>query len=287
MRGAWLVLMFGCVAAEAQFGALDKIKQKVDSTQDKAKPVTDRAEKAVQATKEWTPQQEEQIGAASAAKLVAMFGLSNSAKLNMYVNLVGSTVARNASRQVPYRFGVLNTGMVNAFALPGGYIFVTRGALASMENEAQLAGVLGHEIVHVASRHLESEVRGKRLAEWGAEEAKAQANKSVYTPDIVKERASALVQDLFNSKLSRDKEEKADVEGTELAAMSGYQAGGLRDFLQGLEKVQSGKNGKMATGQLLSTHPPFKQRVSALKSVVGRLGDGGQTLSPRFEAALP
>ena len=122
----------------------------------KAKPVSDRAERALDNFTPWTPQEEQEIGEATAAKMIAMFGVLDTPKLVRYVNLVGQAVAQYAPRQVPYRFGILDSDIVGAFALPGGFIFITKTALEGMNDEAQLAGALGHEIVHVSERHLES-----------------------------------------------------------------------------------------------------------------------------------
>ena len=200
MRLAALMLITS-LCVNAQFGGLaDRARRKVEEAQRKAKPVTERAEKAATTYAAWTPEQEQKIGEATAAKLVAMFGLVDSPKLTRYVNLVGASVARNASRQMPFRFGVLDTDIAGAYALPGGYIFITKTALEAMENEAQLAGALGHEIVHAADRHLETEIRGKNSSAWAIEEAKAQAGSE--TPEFVRKRAEALVKDLFNTKLS-------------------------------------------------------------------------------------
>jgi predicted Zn-dependent protease len=269
----------------AQFGGvLDRARRKVEDAQSKAKPVTDRAEKAVETYAAWTPEQEQEIGAATAAKMVAVFGVVDSPKLVKYVNLVGSAVARNAPRQVPYRFGVLDSDIVGAFALPGGYIFITRAAIESMDNEAQLAGALGHEIIHVSERHLESEIRGKKTSSWAIQEAKAKAGTN--TPEFLRARAEALVQDLLSTKLSRDKEDGADERGTLLAAQSGYHPAGLLEFLRTLDKAQSSATGQRATGQLLSTHPPFPDRIASLGPVIAKAGNKGQTLAPRFQAAL-
>ena len=142
-----LVLMLAPATADAQFG---KITKKVKRAFDTFTP--------------WTPEQEEEIGRAGAAKMIAVLGLYNEPGLTEYVNLVGNTVARQGERSLHYRFAVLNTPVVNAFALPGGYIFVTRGALATMKNEAELAGTLAHEVAHVDGRHLEKAVRKKKAA---------------------------------------------------------------------------------------------------------------------------
>src|ERR1700730_7909644 len=163
--------------ANAQFGGFgNKIKDRIDGARQKAKPVSDRTERAIENFTAWTPEEEQQIGEATAAKMIAMFGVVDSPKLVRYVNLVGQAVAQYAPRQVPYRFGVLDSDIVGAFALPGGFIFITKTALEGMTKGAQLAGALGHEIVHVSERHLEAAIRGKKNSAWVAEEAKAKVS---------------------------------------------------------------------------------------------------------------
>lgn len=289
MRSIWATCALATISAvvlEAQFGGvLDKARRRVEEAKRKAKPVTDRAEKAAATYAAWSPEQEQQIGEATAAKMIAMFGLANSPALAKYVNLVGASVARNASRELPYRFGVLETDIVGAYSLPGGFIFITRSAVEGMENEAQLAGVLAHEIVHAAERHLETEVRGKKTSVWAIEEAKQQVNTNE-TPEFLRKRAEALVQDLFNTKLSREKEDGADERGVHLAAQAGYHPAGLLEFLKTMEEIQSKPEGQRATNQLLSTHPPFAERVERLRPIVAQAGNQGQTNAPRFLAAL-
>ena len=282
MKRALLGLAAAAACAMLLHGQFGGIINRAKQAVDKAKPVTDRAQKAVENYTAWTEEEEQQIGEATAAKMVAVFGLVEEPKLVQYVNLVGGAVAQFAPRQVPYRFAILDTDIVGAFALPGGYIFITRSAIEGMNDESQLAGALGHEIFHVSERHLEKEIRGKNNSAWAVQEAKAAAA----GPDLLRNRVDALMKDLFDTRLSRDKEDSADSQGTLLAAQAGYAAGGLREFLRTLERVQSSEQGKRAFGQLLSTHPPFKDRINALGPVVDKAGSGGATLEARFKAAI-
>ena len=271
--------------ANAQFGGLiNRAKDKMDSATGRAKPATDRAQRAAQNYKLWTPEEEQEIGEATAAKMIAMFGTVDSPKLAHYVNLVGQSVAQFAPRQVPYRFGVLNSEIVGAFALPGGFIFITSTAINGMTNEAQLAGALGHEIVHVSERHLESAIRGRKNSAWASEEAKSKFAGS--SPEFLRSRADAFLNDMFNMRLSRDKEDGADERGTLMAAEAGYSASGLLDFLRTLALAQSKPGNQRAFGQLLSTHPPFDERIAHLAPIVERSSPNGKTLEARFAASL-
>jgi predicted Zn-dependent protease len=281
MRRATAILALACLPSlllHAQFG-LGKIKEKMDAAKGKAKPVSDRAERAVDSFTLWTPQEEQEIGEATAAKMIAMFGTVDTPNLVRYVNLVGQAVAQYAPRQVPYRFGILDSDIVGAFALPGGFIFITRTALEGMNNEAQLAGALGHEIVHTSERHLESAIRSKKNSSWAIEEAKS---KTLPAPDFIRKKADAFLFDMFNMRLSQDKEDGADERGTLMAAQAGYAADGLLEFLRTLSTVSSKVENKRAFGQLLSTHPSFDARISHLTPIVEKSAKSGKTLEARF-----
>ena len=287
MKQAFRILILSTVSAllaSAQFGGLGRLKDKVNGATQKAKPVSDRAERAVENFTAWSPEEEQQIGEATAAKMIAMFGVVDSPKLARYVNLVGQAVAQYAPRQVPYRFGILDSEIVGAFALPGGFIFVTKTAIEGMKDEAQLAGALGHEIVHVSERHLEMAIRGKKNSAWVSEEAKAKT--SSVTPEFLRGKADAFIRDMFTMRLSRDKEDGADERGTLMAAQAGYAASGLLEFLRTLQAAESKPQGKRAFGQLLSTHPPFDERIAHLAPIVEKSPQSGKTLEARFVAAL-
>jgi len=103
--------------------------------------------------------EEVRFGREVAARVIARYGLYENLQLMKYVNLVGKVLAMSTNRpELEFRFAVLNTDEINAYAAPGGYIFVTRGALAKMRDEAELAGVLAHEIGHVVEKHVVKEL---------------------------------------------------------------------------------------------------------------------------------
>lgn len=266
--------------AFGQFG-LGSIKDKLDGAKTKAAPVTDRAQKAQETFTPWTPEEEQQFGRSGAEKLVAIFGMVNDPALEKYVNLVGLTVAEFASRQLPWRFGILDTNIVGAFTLPGGYVFITRGALSGMTNEAQLAGVLGHEIEHAAARHLESEIRGKKTSSWATQEAMAKTG----GPAELKQKANAMVNDLFNTSLSRGKEDDADDQGSRMAARAGYAGTGLLEFLKVAASASQEPENKRYFGQLLSTHPAFQSRIDHLMTI-DAAKEKGKTVDARFHKEL-
>src|SRR3989344_7738075 len=106
------------------------------------------------------------IGRDVAANVIAQFGLYEDPELTDYVYAVGLKVANSApKRDIPYRFAVLNSDILNAFAAPGGYIFVTRGLLAALKDESQLACVLAHEVAHITQRHVMKAIQKARLVD--------------------------------------------------------------------------------------------------------------------------
>jgi len=124
----------------------------------------DRALKAggqlVKAAKPMNFKQEHLLGRQVAARIAGNFGVWNDKSWTLYVNLVGRALAPYSERpDIKYRFAILDTDDVNAYAAPAGYIFITRGLLKKLDSEAQLAGVLGHEIAHVARKHIVKEVQ--------------------------------------------------------------------------------------------------------------------------------
>jgi predicted Zn-dependent protease len=277
----FILAMILSSAGFAQIPGLGAIKDKLSGTNSKVAPVTDRAQRAVDTFTPWTAEEEQDIGLAGAEKMVAIFGLVDDPALEKYVNLVGLSVAQFASRDLPWRFGVLNTNMVGAFALPGGYVFVTKGSLSGITNEAQLGGVLGHEIEHAAARHLESEIRGKKTSSWAVEEGLAKTK----GPAQLKSRADALVKDLFSTSLSRAKENDADEQGSRMTARAGYAGSGLMEFLKIASMASADPANKRFFGQLLSTHPSFPDRIAHLSSLDSARAKG-KTLDARYRKAV-
>ncbi len=255
---------FLCLSsAEAQFGK-----------------IVSRVKRATETYTPWSPTQEDAIGQAAAAKMFHALGPYDNPSMTRYVNLVGNTVAQSGARtDIQYHFAILNSDIVNAFAMPGGYIFITRGALANLQNEAELAGVLAHEVAHVDSRHLEKEVRAKKTTSWAVEEGTAKIPGG--------SELNALTNDLitraFTTRYSQDKESEADRKGVEFAARAGYDPSGLVSFLQRLQVASAAPSNQRALGLLNGkTHPPLDQRLAALQPVAAAQKQGGQTLGDRY-----
>ncbi len=242
--------------------------------------VLDRVKRASETYKPWSPEQEQAIGEASAAKMFHALGAYDNPQMAKYVNLVGNTVAQAGARQdITYHFAILDSEIVNAFAMPGGYIFVTRGALANLQNEAELAGVLAHEVAHVDGRHLEKEVRAKKTTSWAVEEGTSKIPNGAQLNAL----ANDLITRAVTSRYSQDRESEADRKGIEFAARAGYDPSGLLTFLQRMSIAYSNSDDKRALSMLGGkTHPPFDQRVAALQPLVQNQAHGGQTLAQRY-----
>jgi len=229
-------------------------------------PVTGRRELSLV-----SPQQELQIGGEGYKAVVAEYGLYDDPLLQAYVNEVGQKVALSSHQpSLAWHFAVLDDPTVNAFAMPGGYIYVTRGILAHLNSEAQLAGVLGHEIGHVTHRHSAERITQQQLYGLGLGVA------SVFSQTV--RRYGDLAQQglgLLFLKYSRDDERQADELGVAYATGAGYDPREVPSTYATLKRV-SDQAGQRLPG-FLSTHPdPGDREVTtaelARQAVKGKTG---------------
>lgn len=226
------------------------------------------------------PEAEHTIGFSIAATVAGRYPLLQDPALTRYVNLVGLTVARQSIRgdEVVFRFGVLDTDEVNAFAAPGGYILVTRGALLAMESEAELAGVLAHEVAHVDETHVLDEIRRSSVF--------AEVRDEAALTGVIADRLGQVGTGLLFTGLSREDELEADSLGVIYAAAAGYRADGLLRFLN---RLDSGATEAGRLRELRATHPPVTDRATALRRQL-ETGPGdpasGRELAERFAAEV-
>lgn len=216
--------------------------------------------------REVPPEEEQEIGRGVAANLVGIAPLVPDAGLQRYVNTVGEWLALHTERpELEWRFGVLDTADVNAFATPGGYIFVTRGLLARMDSEAELAGVLAHEMAHVLRRHHLKAIQKSALMGIGVDVASFLAGqKGAQRADRL-ERVAAVGTELYARGLDRDDELEADRMGVVIAARAGYNVYGLPEVLQALEAINPGDS---HAALMFRTHPAPRDRLDALDKVM-------------------
>ncbi len=208
-----------------------------------------------------SPQAEASVGAAEHEKIVKEYGgLYANQNIQNYVNNLGQNIAKNTERaDVTYRFFVLDSPVVNAFALPGGYVYLTRGLMAVANDEAELAGVIAHEIGHVTGRHQAARYSSGVLTQLGATVLSAAVGRA----DV--SRAVGLGTNLYMSSYSREQEYEADKLGIRYLGRAGYDTMAMANFLDNMERYQDteaaadGKKTQAAT--YFSTHPPTPQRV--------------------------
>ncbi|HEU5398648.1 MAG TPA: M48 family metalloprotease [Gammaproteobacteria bacterium] len=238
-----------------------------------------------------TLEQEEAIGNAAAATLLGATKPIHDKAVQDYVNKVGLWVALQSDRpDLPWRFAVVDSDDIDAFAAPGGYVFITRGLLQHMHSEAELAGVLGHEITHVVLKHhLNALQRAARLDLAGQAAQVGMASKG-YNSTLDQQafqKISNATRNLYSKGLDKDDEFDADRAGVVLAARAGYDPYGLLAVLQTLEGVDP-KSGRVQL--LLATHPSPEDRIAALSAAMaaGHMDKYGnqEEGTERFEAAI-
>lgn len=208
-----------------------------------------------------SPQQEQSIGAAQHQDIIKQYGgVYNNPGMQAYVNEIGQKLARQSDRaDIAYHFTVLDSPVVNAFALPGGYVYVTRGTLAVANSEAELAAVLGHEIGHVAARHQAARYSQGVLTSLGASVLSA----AIGVPGV--SQAIGVGTNLYMSSYSRDQETEADMLGVRYLSRNGYNTLAMSDFLRDMEMYQSTQSEveqkDKAQYSYFSSHPDTTGRV--------------------------
>ncbi len=227
---------------------------------------------------------ERQIGREVAAVVTGRWQPVSNAALNDYVNLVGTVVAQQSPRytELPFRFAVLDTDEINAFAAPGGYIFVTRGALELMESEAELAGVLGHEIAHVDQKHVLEQVRKGNMITGAASENDLDG-------PVMDKAVETLAGVIFKG-LDRGSELESDSLGMLYAAAAGYRPDGLVTFVRRLQANETSPRRGRFLSEMRATHPAAADRVAALdrQGPAARIDmASGQLLADRFGRLVP
>lgn len=193
-------------------------------------------------------EQEVEIGKQTNQQVLAQYPVYNNSQIQTYVSDLGQELINSSdSRDIPFVFQVVGSDEVNAFATPGGFVYVTTGLLKTAENRAQLASVVGHEIAHINEKH---GIKGLKQAVA----AKGIATTAGVDSDAVAQIAYQLTVDLPQS---RSFEYEADSSGLEILQQAGYPGQAFADFLVKLE-------GGGGTPNFLRTHPTSKKRVEAI-----------------------
>lgn len=206
--------------------------------------------------------QEIAMGKQSDPDIVAFFGLYEDQRLQNFINEKGKQMAAVSHRkELPYEFKIVDSPVVNAFAVPGGFVYFTRGIMAHFNNEAEFAGVLGHEIGHITARHSAKQYSNAMLGQVGLVAG------SIISPEFAQfaDVAQTGLQLLF-LKFGRDAESQSDKLGVEYSTKIGYDASEMADFFSTLDRLSSQSGGEEVP-TFLSTHPDpadREQRVAKL-----------------------
>jgi len=267
----------------------EQIKQKTESSNTETKDTNDATQvtpdeknaRTLPAFNWKSPSKTEEIalGREITGNLLGAAPLVKDAALQAYVNKVGRWVASQSDRaNLPWRFGVIESNDINAFAAPGGYVLITKGLYQKLQNEAQLAGVLAHEIGHIVKKHQLKVLQKQQLLNIGA-----QLLNKKYAKD------NALVSDVIGSgaeisarSLDKNAEFEADRLGITYTTRAGYEPLGLAEVLQMLEQ-SSTQDGNLTL--LFKTHPMPEARLTALNDAIGSRLDKvntGKSLESRF-----
>ncbi len=214
--------------------------------------------------KDFTPEEEKEIGKEIAAKLLGIYKLYKNEEATKYINLLGKYVAKYSSEpEREYTFAILDTDTINAYSCPGGYIFVTLGLLNILESEAELAVILSHEIAHITERHILKEIKRADILSGSTEilSEKAIGGKGI-GKDLAKKISQKAMETLLKKGLAKKDEYEADKIGYEIACRGGYNSNTYIDFLKKLDNLT--KEPGMAV--LIKTHQTPENRIKELKN---------------------
>ena len=260
-----LLLAFSSPAA-AQFGGLLDKAQKAQDAKKKIDSLT------------ISDAEEQKIGAEVSVKVRTRFGVFQDPAVTKYVTLVGMTLTSQTKRAgLPWQFIVLDTDGVNAFAAPGGFVHITRGALGLIKNEGELAAVLGHEIGHVVRKHTVDAIRkanAEKLGSQMANDASGGGARGAMLEFVANKAYDQILEGTFD----RGDELDADKFAVTIAQKTGYASAALADFLTRLDernKDQPAQNG------LFASHPETKARIDAITKLAG--AKGGASVEARYK----
>jgi predicted Zn-dependent protease len=257
--------LLSALPASAQFGRVLDGVQKAADAKDKLDDLN------------FTDAEEQELGEKVSTMLREKYGVVQDKAVHTYVTLVGSVLAQSSSRpSLKWTFIVLDTDGVNAFAAPGGLVHITRGALALVQNESELAGVLGHEISHVTAKHTIRAIQKNKAVQLGAK-----ASKNALIEQVANKAYEMVLENAYD----RGDEMDADKNGIALSNKAGYAAGGLGAFLTRL--ADRNKDLKDRSG-LFASHPESQARIDALgKLIAAQKLTASATVAPRYRQFIP
>lgn len=227
------------------------------------------AQKVQEANKPLTEEQEVRLGHGIASKLLGASPLLDNRQVQDYVNLVGRWVSLHTERpDLPWAFGVLDSSDLNAFATPGGTIFITKGLMQHLTNESELAGVLAHEMVHVVSKHHLAALQKSAKMNIASDLAGQALNTS---DNPVLDKAIQAGTEVYAKGLDKNDEFEADRKGIVIATRAGYDPYGLPAVLQMLDSANA-QDSSLAL--MFKTHPAPIDRLNLLEQIMDNHFDG-------------
>ena len=206
-----------------------------------------------------------------------------SPQLVVYVKRVGQRLAAVSDRKLPYEFNVINDSTPNAWALPGGKIVINRGLLVELESEAELAAVLGHEIVHAAARHGAKGMERGMMLQGAVMVAGIASQNSEFSQLAV--GGAGVAAQLITHRYSRDAESEADFYGMKYMSKAGYDPHAAIKLQQTFVRLSAGGDANWLSG-LFASHPPSQERVDANRQTVTKLPSGGEIGRERYQKAI-
>jgi predicted Zn-dependent protease len=234
--------------------------------------------RAIEATQQISEEEEVELGRGIAANVLGAAPLVRDDGLQNYVNQVGLWLAMQTERaSLPWRFGVIDSPSINAFALPGGTVLITRGLYDNLRDEGELAGVLAHEIAHVVERHQVKAIQKAMGRDFATEMAGEAVGRS--DNEMVRRfgsRAFTAGTEVLARGLDKKDEFQADQRGMVIAARAGYNPFGLAGVLQTLDTATAQDE---AVALLFATHPPPAARLERLDAAVGERLDKYATVA--------
>ncbi len=227
-----------------------------------------------------TDAEEAQLGAEVSQRIRARYGVVQNQAVHRYVTLIGTALAQVSSRPgIAWKFIVLDTDAVNAFAAPGGFVHITKGALANLKTESELAGVLGHEIIHVSEKHTIRAIQKGKAVQMGADETVA-GNSALLG------KLADKAYEIVDSGFGRGDELESDEKGIVLANTVGYAPTGMNGFLNML--MERNKATTTSRNGLFASHPETKERVDKMtKQIASAKLTSTATVAERYTSTIP
>ena len=211
-------------------------------------------------------QQEVEMGAQYANEINSQLPILNDATVSRYINTLGRQIASRGSRGLNYTFYVVNASQINAFAVPGGYVYVNRGLIERTRNMPELAGVLAHEIAHVEERHGVEQMEKVQGANLGINLAYVLLGRQ---PSAAEQAAIGVGGNLVFARHSRSAENEADARAVPLLVSAGISPDGLPTFFNVLLSDQ--QRSPSAVEQWFSTHPLTQDRIQQTQAMVSQV----------------